>query len=206
MAIRLGFASLKLATVRPQKYGDDRMNCQNLIKFLIFPFLLFLSGCIAFGVPATSNPDKLIREAYQMMNQRRPIPARRFIEEALEKYQEQGNETGVAEAYFTFGNYYKNANMYVDLDKSEENFRKALDIYKKHNDYEGIVKSHFGIGNVFQVKGSMTKACEEYNESLSNFEKGAKADPSFIKTINIRTGFKDVPEMINGFKANIGCK
>ena len=136
------------------------MMAQDAARVLVFSSLLTLTGCLAVGVPKTDDPGALIHYAYAMMDQNRPLPAKRFIDEALEKYRAQGNELGMAEAYHTYGNYYKDGQLgFKQYAESEQNFRKALELYEKNGNYPGIVKSYFGIGNSYRGR-DVAKECD----------------------------------------------
>jgi hypothetical protein len=63
---------------------------------------------LAFGIPYTSDPWKKMDYSYQLMSQNRVIPAERITGEALEIFKERNDEGGMAEAYHTFENLYKN--------------------------------------------------------------------------------------------------
>jgi hypothetical protein len=55
-------------------------------------------------VPYTSDPERKLgwaKELYQ--NQNRPIPAERLIKEAIEIYQERGDQLGLAQAHRAYG-------------------------------------------------------------------------------------------------------
>src|SRR5438094_2651181 len=70
--------------------------------------LLAFAGCAAFGVPATSDPAGKLRDATALFDrQDRPLPAERLIREALEVYQRNGDQLGVAEAYRTYGFFFR---------------------------------------------------------------------------------------------------
>ncbi len=177
------------------------------IKVLVLLGLLPLAGCLAFGVPYSSDPNILIGNAYEMMRQGRPLPAKQFIDDALEKFRAEGNELGMAEAYHTYGNFYKNRNLgFKRYEESEENFRKALVLYEKHNNYAGMVKSHFGIGNTYRSRDT-AKECDEYRQSLLNYQKGIKSNPDLDKQIGLlNPHFRNTGDMITAFMTDIGCK
>ena|SRR6266487_1598826 len=177
-----------------------------------------LTSCAAFGVPYTSDPGQKISDAYILMDQCRPLPAERLIGEALDSYRTNGDEIGMAEAYHTFGNLYKFDCYHTKwakhlletmgthekaYERSRENFQKAAELYEKHKDFMGVTQSYFGIGNVYGIQGDKQMACAFYDKSLAIYNEGRAQDPN--ARINIRTGFKDVPTMIQAFKNENGC-
>jgi tetratricopeptide (TPR) repeat protein len=181
--------------------------------------VFLLTGCAAFGVPYTSDPGKKLSYAYMLMDdQCRPLAAERLIGEALDSYRANGDEIGMAEAYHTFGNLYKFNCYHTKWEKylletmgshekayerSRENFQKAADLYEKHKDLMGASRSYFGIGNVYGIQEDQQRACALYDKSLALYNEGKAQDPN--ARINILTGFKDVPTMIQAFKNKSGC-
>ena len=67
----------------------------------------YLSGCAAAFVPATSDPDKKLSQAYELLSKYRPKPARQLIDESIEIYKQQGNTEKLAYAYLVSTDYYR---------------------------------------------------------------------------------------------------
>ncbi len=170
-----------------------------------------LLGCTAIGIPVTSDPGEKLHYAYQLMNRGRFIPAEGLIQESLDIYTQRGNELGVAEAYHTFGNLYKNKG-YIDgyvrqsarfgtvseaYVKSIDNFTRGRIIFEKHDDYAGASRCLLGIGNGYSLLGEKAKACEAYAEALRSFDMARQRDPSV--RLPILTGYPDAPALINAF-------
>jgi len=78
------------------------------VKSLIIIIFVFLSGCAGVGLIPTSDPDIKIQQAYKMMNDDRAIMAEDLIHQAMAIYVKDNNTLGIAEAYHTYGNLYKN--------------------------------------------------------------------------------------------------
>ena len=185
--------------------------------FLTAACFLILTGCLAFGVPYTSDRDKKFAYAYMLMNQGRAVPAEKLIGEALKAYQESGTELGAAEAYHTYGNFYKNdlyhgkfkryfesAGTYDGTyERSLENFQKVLELYAKYNDYPGVTKSSFGLANVYGIQDKKQKACETYDLSLTSWDQAKRENPD--AKLLILTRFSNVPDMIDAFKKKEEC-
>jgi len=177
-----------------------------------------LLGCAAIGVPATSDPDKKLAHAYQLMAIERFLPAERLIQEALDIYTKQGNEIGMAEAYHAFGNFYKNgvyhtkfAGFYKRLGtydgtymRSIDNFSSARAIFEKHENYAGVTKCLVGLGNAYSLRGEKDKACVSYDDALGFYHKAKQKDPSV--RLPILPKYRDAEELINAFKQSEGCQ
>jgi len=79
---------------------------------------LFLVGCAAMGVFATSNPDVKLSDAeYLYMNKGRPLPAERLIFEAIEIYQKQNDSQGLGHAYRAYGDLLRSPIVATKYDK-----------------------------------------------------------------------------------------
>ena|SRR5882724_2109354 len=76
-------------------------------KMCLLMLAPYLSGCTAFLVPATDDPDKKLSQAYQLLSVYRPRPARRLIDESIEIYKQQGNTEKLAYAYLVSTDYYR---------------------------------------------------------------------------------------------------
>lgn len=175
------------------------------------------------GVPYTSSPHTLLVYSYEMMNQGRDLRAKEFIDKALKKYSKANDVSGMAEAYHAYGNYYKvimyvpvRATMYPnpgkedplkgyvkytkhqDYGKSEESFRKAIELFSSLNNYAGLSKSYLGLGNVLSLQEKDNEAMEAYDKSLMYYYKMKEKDPQV--ELPILTDFKNGLEMINAFR------
>jgi tetratricopeptide (TPR) repeat protein len=180
--------------------------------------LLSLLGCAAIGVPATSDPDRKLAQAYQLMAIERFVPAERLIQETLDIYTKQGNEIGMAEAYHTFGNFYKNeiyhtkfARFYKSLGtydgtymRSIDNFSTARALFEKNENYAGVTKCLIGLGNAYSLRAEKDKACVSYDDALGFYNKAKQKDPSV--RLPILTKYRDAEELINAFKQSEGCQ
>jgi hypothetical protein len=73
----------------------------------LFTLAFSLLGCSAAFVPATSDPEKKLAQAYQLLSVYRPKPARRLIDESIEIYKQKGDKEGLAQAYLVSTDYYR---------------------------------------------------------------------------------------------------
>lgn len=183
------------------------------LKTLFVLIVLLLLGCSAAMVPYTSDPSKKLDQAYALMDAGRPLPAENLIDEALAIYQKEGNEIGMAEAYHAYGNLYK-TNVYYTFPRVSERrvktkeeavgyFQKALDLYVKNNDYIGVAKCQFGMGQVYWVVGKKTEACTTLDESLASYNKAKERDPS--ARMPFRTQETEFSKVIQYTKEGVGC-
>src|SRR5439155_17074841 len=87
--------------LRAGRYADQRVlmaSPPSAYSMLLLSSLLTFAGCAAFGVPPTRDPATKLRTATWLFDrQDRPLPAERIIREALELYQKDGDQLGIAE-------------------------------------------------------------------------------------------------------------
>src|SRR5207253_7111162 len=148
------------AAVHRSPYADQVISMVRPASVVLLSFsLLGFTGCAAIGVPATTDPARKLRDATALFDrQDRPLPAERLIREALEVYQRNGDQLGVAEAYRTYGFFFrarsvggKWSKFYRDngfLDRSAafdaryinsiEYFEMARAIYSAHQRFDAL--------------------------------------------------------------------
>lgn len=159
------------------------------------------------GVPYTSDPWKMIRNSYLMMDHGRHVAATLFLSDALQRFEAKGDEIGMAEVHHAFGNLYKNTQTIKvppDFDKSIAHFTQAKNLFESNSNYMGVAKSLAGIANALALKQQSVAACTYYDQSLEAYREGKARDPS--ATIPILTGWKDFPTLIEAFKEQEGCR
>lgn len=183
------------------------------ISLSLLLLMMTLVGCSASLVPTTSDPSKMLDQAYVLIDTDTPLPAENLIDDAFAVYQKEGNEFGMAEAYYAYGNLYKTDSYHAFPRAGERRvktkeeaigyFRKALALYVKHHDDLGAAKCQFGIGQVYGATGKKAEACTALDESLSSYNKAKKLDPS--AGMPFRTKETDFSKVVQYTKEGVGC-
>lgn len=161
--------------------------------------IVIFSACAGIGIPNSSNPYKKIHYSYGAMDMGRHIPAKRLIEEAIVIFKETKDSAGLAEAYFTFGNYYKFDFTFATLAKPSEPlnaikyFDLAIKQYEENGNKNGMAKSYMGKGSAFGIDGQLNETCKAYEKAQSLY------DPNGENFQILNPNFKTFPEMINAF-------
>jgi len=169
----------------------------------LLSLLAFTASCAGIGIPNSPDPYKKIQYAYGAMNQGRYIPANRLIVEAIDKFKENNDKAGLAEAYATYGNYHKYAFTVKPLTKapnpqeSVKYFEEAIKLYTELGDNNGVAKCHMGIGDALNDVDKKT-SCQHYDLAIQNY------DENGVKFV-INPRYKNFPEMVRDFKAEF-CK
>lgn len=81
------------------------MNIKIITLVALISFLL--SACAGVGLSDSSDPYKKLDFSYLAMDQGRHIPSERYIKQAIKIFKEKNDKAGLAEAYFTYGLFYK---------------------------------------------------------------------------------------------------
>jgi tetratricopeptide (TPR) repeat protein len=177
--------------------------------------LCVLSGCSAFGVPYTSDPNQKLAYAFQLINESRPLPAERLIFEALETFKANGDKRGMAEAYRLYGAllrsfFYSWRGFYdktVTLDnryaKSIEYFEKAKEIYAENKDNANLTNIYLNMAITYELMNNKKAACTAFDHSLESNREYLKDNPS--AKVNIPTGYKAYPEFVDAARKESGC-
>lgn len=181
---------------------------QNIFKLTI---LLFLSGCSAFGVIATSDPNEKISQAYYLLDNGRPLPAKKLFEEVIKIGEEKQDMSLVARGFDGLGDLYKVPIQYgvqkqnlTDYQKSVSNYEIAAKIHTKSGYTKKAATSLFGAGWSAYKSGDVIKSCKLFAESATSFS---------IKSIHKDDveGFMDENKtplnlLANEYKKTLKCK
>jgi len=173
------------------------------IKLIVLSLFTVLLSCAGIGIPDSSDPHKKLDYAFLAMNEGRHIPAERLIKGAIELFQKNNNEEGLAEAYFIYGLYYKygrwtRGKPMISIEKSVEAFQIAISKYKELGINMGVAKGYFSLANAYSGLENIVKQCELYDESLIYYQKGLRGVNE--KPFSINKNFEDFPQMVNSFK------
>ncbi|VAW50428.1 hypothetical protein MNBD_GAMMA06-1722 [hydrothermal vent metagenome] len=147
-------------------------------NYTIFIYSLLIV-CSGIGAVEKPLPDIKLDQVNKMIQVGRPLMAVKLIGDALQRYKENNNSLGIANAHYAYGNLYKNAAIrpYITIydptfEKSIWHFIKAKKWYKKEKNEMGVVKSLTGIGVAYAKKGDFEAACKNISESLQIYKTG----------------------------------
>jgi len=192
--------------------------------FFVYSLLAALVGCAAMGVPVTSDPAKKLGYAGSLYDQQgRPIPAERLIQEAIEIYEEQQNELGLAEAYRQYAFFFRSASVRKHEEyyrsvgfrdksatfdsrylKSIEYFEKARDLYMGHEKHDGLMNVYLNMGFTYQLMDTPKAACPVFDKSLSSYNEYLKSHPD--ANLQVPSGFSSFEDYIYEVKRSGSCQ
>lgn len=194
------------------------------MKFSGTVICLLLAGCAGFGVVAQSDPAAKLSDANHLLyQQNRPLIAERLIREAIEIYQQNGDEIGLANAYRAYGfffradaiegkwsNHYrkagfleKPASFETRYEHSLQYFDKAGRIYAAHKRFDQLTNVTFNTGITQVLSGRFRAACRAFDTSLENMRDNLAQNPE-AKPI-VPAGFANYEQFIEQTKKRYGC-
>lgn len=163
--------------------------------------LLGLAGCEAFGVPATSDPQERLNWANGLVHGAgRPYPADGMIWTAMKKFEERGDEQGLANAYRSYGSFLSSAAVTNVINKKDfrdqrvtrdtryefamEYFDKARESYMRRGRFDGVAYTEEATGWAYQRMGDLAKACEAFARGGAAMIEMQHRDPHFTFIFN----------------------
>lgn len=172
--------------------------------------LLWLAGCAAAFVPATSDPQEKLNWAGGLVHiASRPLPAERLIREAISIYKQQNDEVGLAGAYTVYASYFASTaieqhrkwyaehgfqdetatvdNRYA---KSIEYFQKAAAIYTRHKRTDWLTYVNLNMGLTYEQMGDRDSACRAFKRSEGNYRTTDRFGPE----IKVAADYHDLLE------------
>jgi len=189
------------------------------MKLLFAIFVLLVSACTGIGYVATSDPNKLVNQAYSLMREDRLLLAEDVIRQAVEIAEEQEDTSAMAKAYLAYGNLYK-SDLYINgrwkakfkelgtfdgtYMKSIENFSKCQDLYKQIGDGVGEAKCLLGVGRAFYLRGETDNACDYFKKSLATYNNAKQAGGNFKEPQGL-IGYATLGELIKALINKEGC-
>ena len=183
--------------------------------------ILAVSGCSAAGVPETSDPYGKLAQAEQLEQAGRIDAARRHIFQAIEIFEREGDDRGLAQAYRSYAYLVRvngvdtvlrfappdpsqtptNADGRMDI--SIEYFQKSLAIAEAYGQQGLVTNLHYNIGVSHYYAGRLNEACLSFDRSLASYRKSVEIKPDLV--VNIPPGVKDFPELIGRAKNGAEC-
>jgi tetratricopeptide (TPR) repeat protein len=194
-----------------------------LVPF-VFACITALTGCAGFGVVATSDPAAKLRDAGDLFDrQDRPLIAERLIREAINTYQSNNDQLGLAEAYRTYGfffrspsiegkwNKYYRENGFLDKSatfdtryaKSIEYFEKARTIFAANKRFDALTNVDLNVGFTYVAMGNRAAACQAFDKSVESNHENLRQNPAAKPALP--RGFSSYEDFVADRKKQYGC-
>lgn len=185
---------------------------------------VIFAGCGGVGFVAESDPAAKLRDAKDLFDrQDRPLIAEKLIRDAIESYQQANDQLGLANAYRTYGFFFRSPavegqwrkyyleNGFLDkaasfddrYGKSIEYLEKALAIFTKYNRFDALTNLNLNIGFTYEVMGYGEAACEAFDRSLENNRDNLRQISK--AKVALPQGFASYEEFLAPHKERAGC-
>ena len=181
-------------------------------------------ACAGIGVVETSDPAQKLRDAEALFAQKdRPLIAERLIREALSISAQQNDEFGVANAYRTYGFFFRSSSVSgswaeyyrkhgflelsvtwgTRLDASIRFFQQAVEIYDRLSRYDASTNVYLNMGHTYALMQDREHACAAFSKALDRYRENLRVNP----TARPQTppGFSSFEEFVNKVRADEGC-
>jgi len=172
----------------------------------------------------TSDPTQKLRDAEVLYAQKdRPLIAERLIREALSISEQQHDEFGVANAYRTYGFFFRSSSVSgswaeyyrkhgflepsvtwgTRLDASIRFFRQAAEIYDRLSRYDASTNVYLNMGHTYALMQDREHACAAFSRALDTYHENMRINP----TARPQTppGFSSFEEFVDKVRADEGC-
>lgn len=184
------------------------MKINSVSRCFVFAIVLLssLSGCAGVGYFATSDPNKKLVQANQMMNEGRCGLSELTIDDAMKIFREVKNQQGIADAYLMYGLLYKNgACVYGPSTANDGTYQKSIDnleqariLYESIGNQLGVVNSLSSMAEANYMAGARDKACATWVVALDEYRKGTASGQ--ISGDRVTTpGFSNMGEVIEAY-------
>lgn len=195
----------------------------------LFPMLLLgglcavFGGCAGVGLVATSNPSTMLRDATDRFErQDSPVIAEKLIRQALVSYQKNDDQLGLANAYRTYGFFFRSAavegkwagyyreNGFLDKSASFDTryeqsiayFEKARIIFAKNGRFDALTTVNLDIGFTYEAMGYQGAACEAFDRSTESNRDNLQAPHAKVV---LPQGFSTYEEFLAPHRQRAGC-
>ena len=189
-----------------------------------FGLFVVLGGCAGVGVVATSDPAAKLHDAGYLFDQAdRPLIAERLIREAIEIYEKNNDQLGLAEAYREYGFFFRSRsiegkwnkfyreNGFLDKSatfdtryaKSIEYFEKARIIFTENNRFDALTNVNMNMGFTYVAMGNREAACQAFDRALESYHENIRQNPT-AKPV-LPQGFSSYEDYWSDRKKRYGC-
>jgi tetratricopeptide (TPR) repeat protein len=183
-----------------------------------------LFACAGIGVIETSDPAQKLRDAEVLFSQKdRPLIAERLIREALSISELQNNELGVANAYRTYGFFFRSSSVSgswaeyyrkhgflepsvawgTRLDASIRFFHQAVEIYDRLSRFDASTNVYLNMGHTYTLMQDREHACAAFSKALDTYHENLHVNPSARP--QTPPGFSSFEEFVNKVRADERC-
>jgi len=181
------------------------------------------AGCVAVGMPTSSDPAVKLAQATEMFDRRgRPVPAEALIQEAIGIYTQHSDQPGLAEAYRVYGFFFRSHSLgqferryrevgFLDREaRFDERFQRSVDYFQRAQalfEAQGrddkVTNVWLNMGFSYEFMKDTPHACAAYDKSLEASRRFQRARPD--ARLDLPAGVTSYEAYLNGHKTRLGC-
>lgn len=136
---------------------------------------MLMSSCQTVGIIESNDPKVKIRDGYQLLLNRRSMPALRLFSEAYEITKNGTDESLTAKALVALGDVYKykddgaqSENTY-NVQKSISSYEEAANILIKLKYNQRLSMAYWGIAQAYAYEKNTSKSCNYINKAAQAY-------------------------------------
>ena len=155
-----------------------------------------LTGCAAVGVIATDDPWQQLENAQAMIEQNRPGPAERFIEQALGECQKPGDSLCTTAGYREYGIFFlwatpewhiyderfgfsdKQATYANRYEMAAKYFLMSEQLYSQSSKFDAVTNVALNLGFAYEALQNGAAVCQAYEVSLQANKENVRLNPT----------------------------
>jgi tetratricopeptide (TPR) repeat protein len=189
-----------------------------------FGLVVVLAGCAGVGVVATSDPAAKLHDAGYLYDRAdRPLIAERLIREAIEIYEKNNDQLGLAEAYLEYGFFFrsrsiegkwntfyrengfldKSASFDTRYAKSIEYFERARAIFSEYKRFDVLTNVNHNMGFTYELMGNSKAACAAFERALESNRENLRQNPT--AKVNLPPGVATYEDYLAPHRKRAGC-
>lgn len=173
-------------------------------------------------MPYTTDPKQKISDANWLFDEKqRALPAEKLILEAIEIYQENGDQMGLSEAYTAYGIFlrsyavdscserYKEKGFNNGAFSFEERYAKSIEYFEKSRvilekleEYDDLTNLYLHMGFTYLTNNDKQQGCEMFDKSLDMNKVFLDINPDAQLSLG---GLENYEDYINSKKALAKC-
>ena len=191
---------------------------------LLVACIAAMAGCAGTGEVTTSDPAAKLRDAGDFFErQDQPVIAERLIREAIKTYRSNDDRMGLAEAYRTYGFFFrspslegkwkkhyqengfleKSATFDSRYAKSIEYFEKARTIYLANKRFDALTNVDLNMGFTYVAAGKQAAACQAFDRSVESNRENLRLNPAAKPALP--EGYSSYEAFLAERKKQYGC-
>jgi tetratricopeptide (TPR) repeat protein len=183
-------------------------------RFLAYLCIAFLFGC-ATAVSTTSDPNKKLSEAREMLKSGQSLAAETMLREAMDDFAERNDYRGLGESQMEYANFLKsNARAGMETGSADtvrsyfadaaSSFERALPPLVSLQDYQSASKVYFLLATARNNLNDSAEACTALSLSLHYYGEALAKDSSGSFT-EMASDINDDSDGMEEVRSKFGC-